>query len=207
MIEVFGISVKGEDHVKNEDAFLIDKNKNLFAVADGVSIPQNGGASAKLAVDLLKTRFKGDLKRSIEDVNKEIYKLRIRGKCGYTTLTCLHLSGDKFVVCNIGDSPCYLFRDNELFLLTELDKINFSLAQAIGDWKIYVRMKKGEIRPGDVFLFLTDGISDYVFENELIEIISKKTSAEQICKEILNLSFGKIQPYNDDKTCVCIIIK
>ena len=73
-LDVFGKSVKGRSHERNEDSFLIDANKNLFAVADGVSIPKNGGTASKKVISLLSANFRGNLKESfLKEISFSLY--------------------------------------------------------------------------------------------------------------------------------------
>ncbi len=74
-MNVSALTEKGEDHEENEDSFLIDIEKNLFAIADGVSIPKGGSKASKLACELLQKLFKNDLKKAISNLMKRYANL------------------------------------------------------------------------------------------------------------------------------------
>jgi len=84
----FGETEKGEDHLENEDAILVDDKLKLYAVVDGVTLPYGGKEAAKRAIKYLKFYFKDDLKKAIENVNKKICENKTKNQeIGSTTLT------------------------------------------------------------------------------------------------------------------------
>ena len=204
-MQAFGASIKGKDHIENEDAFLIDTEKNLFAVADGVSIPKGGKIAAKLAVSFLSKYFHGNLKESFELVNRRIFEMRIKKLCGFTTLTAVYIKNNRAVICNVGDSPAFIIRKGEIKQLAILDKAFANvLNQAIGEGNVNVHENEISLEKNDIILLVTDGISDVVSLDEILKITESYKTAKEICKAILRLAEQKEQVYNDDKTIVVI---
>lgn len=204
-MEVFALSKKGYDHEENEDAFLIDNNQKLFAVADGVSIPKGGKEAAKLAVNLLQKSFKGDLKEAIRITNEKVVKAREENKCGFTTLTALHVKGKKAFLCWVGDSPAFLIRNKKISLLTSFeDSYGNILLQAIGNEKINIHEKIFEIRENDMILLLTDGISSVLSQEEIFCIANEEKGLEKLCEKLIEKAEEKEKVYRDDKTVVAI---
>jgi serine/threonine protein phosphatase PrpC len=202
-----GKSTRGKDHSENEDSLLIDRKLKLFAVADGVSIPKGGKKASQKAVKYLKEVFSGDLKRAVEETNKKIVEEK-RTKLfeGYTTLTAIYLDGNILKVCNVGDSPAFLFRKENLEMLTMLDVIpgTSTLIQAIGQEFVIVHSVELEVKEGDCLIFASDGITDVLNWAEVVEIVKKFEEPKAIVEEMIKKAERKIKAYEDDKTVIVI---
>lgn len=204
-MKVFGLSVKGKDHEENEDSYLIDRKRNLFAVADGVSIPKGGREAAKFALKFLKEFFKESLKEAVELMNKKIVELRITEKCGFTTLTAFHVKNTKAQLCWIGDSPAFLIREGKISVLTSFEDVHGNiLLQAIGEENINVHERFFEIREGDLIIICTDGISSVLSQNEILSTALEKKTPEKICRVLIKEAEMKENIYRDDKTVIVV---
>lgn len=143
-----------------------------------------------------------------------------------TTASMLLFSEDQYVLCNIGDSPIYLFRENELRPIfhehTEKEnylrlhgadavppKKKFKLTQYIGifpeemEIEPYVAIDK--IESGDRFLITSDGLTDMVAEDIIAQVLEKRMSPAKTVKTLLQLALdngGK-----DNTTIICIDIE
>jgi len=105
-LEAYGKSEKGL-HLRNQDAFLIDLKRGLFAVADGVTISRGRSEKAsREAVKTLKRDFK-DMESAFLLVNKSVSSLRGAGE---TTLTVAHVHNNGLAVGHVGDSSLFLVR-------------------------------------------------------------------------------------------------
>lgn len=133
--EAAGATDVGRVRAHNEDAFMIDAQRGVFLVADGMGGHAAGevasaiaseavGSALRQAIDaglgadgvsfLLNETFHG-AHRSI--VNYSLAKPETRGMG--TTLTALVLFEEgSFRVGHIGDSRCYVLRDGELTQLS-----------------------------------------------------------------------------------------
>ncbi|MCB0347293.1 MAG: Stp1/IreP family PP2C-type Ser/Thr phosphatase [Bdellovibrionales bacterium] len=129
-IEAFGSTDIGCKRKNNQDAILVDPALGLFAVADGMGGHKGGEVASKLALEeIRKVLLMGsvvDPKEVIEQMyekassrvfeeSQENQKLRGMG----TTLVLALLKGPQLFVGNVGDSRFYMFRDEQLWLLTE----------------------------------------------------------------------------------------
>ena len=101
---------------------------------------------------------------------------------------------------NVGDSRCYLLRDGELSRLSEdhtteeamasLGFIGFKpqLTQYVGmdpeEAKIVIAQKELPFAKGDVFLLCSDGLTDMVREDRILDILSGHGSPEE-CAALL----------------------
>ncbi|HIQ49947.1 MAG TPA: serine/threonine-protein phosphatase [Nanoarchaeota archaeon] len=206
-MKVYGLSVKGKHHEENEDCYLINVEKKLFAVADGVSIPKGGKQASYFTMKFLNNFFNQNLKQAIEIVNEKIFELRSKNICGFTTLTALHIKNNKAQLCWIGDSPAFLIRANKIFLLTSFEDVHENmLLQAIGSQNINIHEKIFEIKKGDKIILCTDGISSVLSENEILYIALKYNDAEKICKNLIKIAEKMESVYKDDKTVITILL-
>ena len=203
-LEAYGMSVKGLDHEENEDAFLIDKAKGIFAVADGVTIPYGGKEASNLAIDLVRNYLNPKkFEESLDKINEIFAKKREEKEIvGFTTLTVLCIRNDVAKVANIGDSPAYLIRGNEVKEIYISDRTPFGIRAMDGYTEFHITSVN--VMPHDIFCLCTDGVSDYLSKKELLKLVKKYDSLELVVKEIIEHVRAKSQPYNDDKTIVVV---
>ena len=139
-----------------------------------------------------------------------------------TTASMLYFHQKRFTLCNIGDSPVFLFRRNELSQIHQEHteratyeavtgrpadpQRKFRLTQNIGMFPDEIMIEpycaEGEVLPGDVFLICSDGITDMVQPAEILEILRSATCADQITAALLERALeagGK-----DNATVICI---
>src|SRR5205085_2327435 len=107
-IEVAAISDRGlsEKRPLNEDSFLSDSERRIFAVADGVGGAQAGEVASKTAVEVLDEAFRhqidgADLEDlmeiAIQRANNSIYQMAQDSpnfSAMATTIVALHLDGE-----------------------------------------------------------------------------------------------------------------
>lgn len=208
-LSVFGRSIKGEDHQENEDSMLIDKKKNLFAIADGVTNPHGGKDAATKSCKYLRSFFAGDLRDSFQKTNEQVLKDRDRKFIGYTTLTAVQITDDLIRIANIGDSPVYIANGERIFRMTGSDRIfgTASLSQAIGHEEISVHYSEEKFSVGLYVIMLSDGVSDVMNKDEIYEIIKKNKFPRNIVFGILKKAAARPSIYKDDKSVIVIQYK
>jgi len=134
-IQVATISDRGlsEKRPLNEDSFLVDAARGLFAVADGVGGAEAGEVASQTAVDVLNEAFRhqlgdGDdaedlMELAIQRANSSIHQMAVehpRFSMMATTVVALHLDGYKATFGHVGDSRLYrLSPDGKLSRETE----------------------------------------------------------------------------------------
>ncbi len=201
-IESLARSEKGDVHKENEDSFLIDKNKNIFAVADGVTTCPCGKIASNKAVKYLKELFNGDILKTTLEVNKKIFE-ETEGIC-LTTLNCCYISGNLLQIINVGDSSTLLIRDNKFVLETSKERIigTHTVLSTIGEKEINPMYYKTSLKTGDLILLMTDGISDILNLEEILDIVKSNKEIKDILDEIFSDVERKEKLYDDDKTCI-----
>jgi protein phosphatase len=130
----FGLTDVGRRRSSNEDDFLVEPARGLFAVADGMGGHAAGEVASRLAIESLDASFRdgaippGDplgaaerLRAAVVSANRAIWDAILghdeRRGMG-TTLAVVLTLGDQVVVGHVGDSRVYLFRENRLARLT-----------------------------------------------------------------------------------------
>jgi protein phosphatase len=103
----------------NEDSYLLDAERGIFAVADGVGGAEAGEVASQTAVEVLEQAFShhkaGDdvedlMELAIQRANASIYQLaheERRFAMMATTIVALHLSGRHATIAHVGDSRLY----------------------------------------------------------------------------------------------------
>jgi protein phosphatase len=116
----------------NEDSYLMDGDRRIFAVADGVGGAEAGEVASKTAVEVLDEAFRHQLNGAdIEDLmelaiqraNASIFQMareHARLANMATTVVALYLDGNIATIGHVGDSRLYrLSPDGKLFRETE----------------------------------------------------------------------------------------
>ncbi len=112
----------------NEDSFLIDEGKKVFAVADGMGGHENGKLASNLAIDVFTSALAEftaiteaeELARMVAQANEAVYRYQedIAGKIMGTTFTVAAIDGDRLHIAHIGDSRAYRIRQGAIEQLT-----------------------------------------------------------------------------------------
>ncbi len=126
----FGTSDKGRIRPHNEDAFLVDQESGVFAVADGMGGHAAGEVASRLAVEAVREVFENahpDVEvpalviSAVERANRRIAE-RIREHPEYagmgTTLVLARIEADRLILAHVGDSRGYRIRGGQIEQLT-----------------------------------------------------------------------------------------
>ena len=202
-MQYFAKSDIGKQRKNNEDNFYAANN--FFAVADGMGGHNAGEVASKIAIDSFSEIFfkklrekeavltpkksakdeekiSGALQKilidSLKHANKKIYQEASRNNefSGMgTTFTAVYLFGNEAFAIHTGDSRLYLFREDEIKLLTEDHTLVFAL------------YKEGAISYDDMF--------SHPKRNYLTGILGEK--------EISSLECFKFTLQSDDLLLLC----
>jgi serine/threonine protein phosphatase PrpC len=142
-ISSFGGTDPGKKRSNNEDAYLLDDKRSLYAVADGIGGNEGGEVASRIAVEILAETMPdllGDadrtppsgidrnadpqffaLRQAVTLANRKIRQARSQDSALSnmgTTLTALFLRRKHAFIANVGDSRAYLLRSGEFRQLT-----------------------------------------------------------------------------------------
>jgi len=118
----------GRERDNNEDRTLLDPERGIYAVVDGVGGESGGEVAAQLAVDVLRARLSRrttDTARLIREAialaNKQIYD-RAQAEPGLKGMACVLtvavLDDGQATIGHVGDSRLYLLRGGEIRKVT-----------------------------------------------------------------------------------------
>ena len=126
---VHGKTDKGLVRKENEDAFCIEKDLGLLAIADGMGGHASGEVASKMAIEILRDSPKKEgeplpdrLDSGVKLANKMIYEAsrsqsQLNGMG--TTLTAVQFDGNRLSIAHVGDSRAYLIRGGVIEQLTD----------------------------------------------------------------------------------------
>ncbi len=205
-MKMYGATDIGLVRATNQDNFYIDKSGKWAVVADGMG-GHNGGetASAMTVEEIKKSMSQGiGLKEAIENANALVYQKAAENPqllgMGTTAVLCEVLN-DRVNIAYVGDSRAYLFRDGSMRQLTKDHSIVQQLidsgtiteeqakyhpqrnliTRAVGTERtIEVDTVTEEFLEGDSLLVCSDGLSSYVDEDEILNILKTGKSSEII---------------------------
>ena len=140
-----------------------------------------------------------------------------------STIVAVLCHGNQFSVAHVGDSRVYLNRGNEIHQLTndhslvmeqvrrglmtqdEADhsKLQNVIVRALGpDESVEPDLQDHELLSGDTLLLCSDGLSRYVKENDLCEVLRSSQDLESACDRLIELA--KTGSSDDNITCLLI---
>jgi serine/threonine protein phosphatase PrpC len=206
-VDVSSKSVQGTSH-PYEDRILVEEERGLYAVADGVtkSSQGSGGVAAETALALLREVFAGDLAVAVDVVHRRIFELKKSDRTvGETTLTAAHVGEDGTEVVNVGDSPAYLVRAGGLQILTNPDTSGQGfITQVVGyPERIKVHSAIVKLRRDDYLILASDGVA-HVLNEGLIPIAAAAVYSSDLTEAIIEEAKGTPVEYDDDKSVIVI---
>ena len=180
---------------------LMGEKGLLFLVADGAGGHEEGALASRLAAETIRDYYFGlhqcppqeALKKAISEAHEKIKKLAEEKNIYMaTTVTALIAWQQYGLIGHVGDSRLYLLRNKLLSLLTK----DHTLVEELVDQKVISReearkhpqrnvltqalgiridplIRTFPLQPYDILLLSTDGLHDYVSEEEIKEILLK----------------------------------
>lgn len=217
------------------DTLLISKNlanysTHLVGVFDGMGGYSDGEKASHLAAStackyLRRLDSENDKARILTELcleaNDKVCDVADGSRMG-TTCALLCLSGNNYTVCNVGDSPIFLFREKMMKQISvdhnqkdTYEKVTgrlaeprqkFKLTQCIGIPKDEMLIEpftdSGRVQDGDVFLLCSDGITDMLSIDMIRQIIYGSKTAEKIVEELTETAF--LAGGRDNITVLCV---
>jgi protein phosphatase len=159
------------------------------------------------------------LRDAIESANRQI---RAAGESDAsqdgmgTTVTSLLLSGETVTLVHVGDSRCYLTRDGSTSQVTKDDTFVQSLVdqgiltpaearahprrsivtQAVQGDEFAPEVAEMAVRPGDRFMVCSDGLSDWVSEDNIAETLGAVPDPDLCAGRLVDLALVAGAPDN-----------
>jgi protein phosphatase len=195
------ITDTGRKRRRNEDAFVSEPP--LFAIADGMGGAQAGEVASRLAAAAVREGVPRALAGEdrifelIQEANRRVYDRANSdpNTSGMgTTMTVALVEGERVAFGHVGDSRAYLIRDGEMQQLTEDHSLVNELlksgklspeeagthpqkaviTRAVGtDPDVDVDTFTVPAQAGDLFLLCSDGLTDVVAEEEILELVER----------------------------------
>ena len=152
------------------------------------------------------------LLNAVKYANNEIYEISQKNdKCKGmgTTITGCFIKGDMIQVVNVGDSCCFSIKDNEIKKVTKDHSWVQELidAGAITEEEGRVHPKKNiitralgtnssvkidifniEKNESSMFLLCSDGLSNEVQKEEMVEIVNRYKNVNEACEKLVDLA-------------------
>lgn len=197
----------GHRRERNEDALLVDDDRPLFVVADGMGGHPAGHVASQVAVEsldaslpaseltphddrLMKT-LSNALRAAHGAIHEDAEREPSREGMGTTAVVAtLGQSPPLLTFAHVGDSRAYLFRGGEGRQLTHDHTrgglFGRMLTQALGTpGAIEPEAAEIELEPGDHVLLCTDGLTDMVSDDGLADIMAGPGSVQDCCDELV----------------------
>jgi PPM family protein phosphatase len=209
------LSHAGRKRRHNEDSYVVQPP--LFAVADGMGGAKAGEIASSLAAAALQesdgngTTGEARVAALIEEANRRVFRRASEDTEASgmgTTMTVALVEGDRIAIGHVGDSRAYLIRNGRLEQLTDDHSLVAELVRsgkltpeeaethpqrsvitrAVGtepDVDVDTFSIEGE--PEDVFLICSDGLTDMVDEETILDAVERnRPDLKAAAKELVN---------------------
>jgi protein phosphatase len=189
----------GRRRRRNEDNYVVAPP--LFAVADGMGGAQAGEVASQLAASALEGGDSAALDGTagidalIQEANRRIYDRASTDPSASgmgTTMTVALVEGMTVAIGHVGDSRAYLVRGEQMEQLTDDHSLVNELVKSgkLSEEEAHAHPQRSvitravgtdpdvdvdgftiEAEDGDVFLICSDGLSDMVADEEILELV------------------------------------
>ncbi len=212
----------GKVRTENEDRFLCDDELHLYAVADGIGGLAGGAQAAEAAITRLTAHARNlppdkdwDFQELFRAVNQDVTEVGRTIDAVYgigTTLTVVRLRDQGLHLAHVGDSSCYLWREDTLEKLT-LDhnlenemkdrhgrnaaiflspRARNALTRCIGQPEapatdVIVRL----LKTGDRILLCSDGITRFTRDREIGHVVMMAPDPATALSHLLQLASAR----------------
>jgi serine/threonine protein phosphatase PrpC len=203
---------QGQRRENNEDAYLVDVDHSLYAIADGMGGHRGGEVASRTAIEALRAAFaRGD---AIGDAITTANTAVIARAAGHgdlegmgTTLTAVTVGGPRELLFgHVGDSRAYLLHDGELRRVTEDHSLVGELVRggrlteeqaeahpqraivtrALGiDEQVDVDVYAVEVESGDRVIICSDGLTDMLRERDVERIARTVRDPQQASEQLV----------------------
>ncbi|MEW6076547.1 MAG: protein phosphatase 2C domain-containing protein [Thermodesulfobacteriota bacterium] len=247
IVESAGLTDTGRKRKANEDSFVVDDAHNLYVVADGMGGHAAGEVASRVAVETISSYIRNLSQKHPEELpikirgvsrqaNRLLAGLHLANRSVYdlasnnpryagmgTTISAVLLTGRTFITANVGDSPIFLVRDDQIEMVSTLhtvasaaaaanpdgepldNEFKHMLTQAVGTkTSVAPDTVERKCQEGDTIVISSDGLTDMLSLDEIRDTVTveKPVGACQKLVELANLMGGL-----DNITVIVIKIK
>jgi PPM family protein phosphatase len=214
-LRVGAVTDVGRVRGHNEDAFLVDDELGLIAVADGMGGHQAGEVASATALEALRAAVTSGepIRDAVHLANHAVYDKsttddRLHGMG--TTLTAGTLAaGGTLLLGHVGDSRAYLLRDGELRRVTtdhslveeliqageitaaeaESDPRRSMITRTIGvEPEVEVDVYPLQLARGDRLLICSDGLTGMVAEDDISTVLQDEADPTAAAHALVTLA-------------------
>lgn len=202
-LEISANTHVGHVRDENQDFYGFGIDEELFIVADGMGGHSFGREAAISAVTAAICK-KGSLEEKCISANEVVKNLsnscvvRFGKNSPGTTLLLARKVDDKFELASVGDS--YIMKiSNKVEIINDRHEDQYGYLTAYIGMQEPIKVWKGcvDLKVGDRYMLVTDGIDALTDKKKLLDCIN----AEQVIEEVL-----KTSAY-DNITCIYIDVK
>lgn len=186
------VAIFHDNAAHGEDNYLVrrlDDQTTLDAVMDGVT-GRGGREASQDVVDALSgasLTSPKDIVAILEEINQRFYQISL-GRFLLTTASVTLCVGDQLHVVSAGDSPVWLIRPDTVQLLSSDARgfVHAGITRALGMQKTLRQLHRAdvEIVPGDRLILATDGVTDNMTHDELVDIVRCAMSPDDAVERI-----------------------
>ena len=218
----------GKRRNANQDFYLIDSENDLYILADGMGGQPGGAEASEISINSIKDEFQKVKKKSKKYSNDQYHELiqvlynvareslnafaskrKELRRLGTTIVLALFSREEgKIYVANVGDSRAYLYKDENLWQITEDHTLLNELFKAgsiddlsgITKKNVLTRaviVSKSEIRcviferklsAGEIVLLCSDGLHGMVDDAEITEVLRTTSDTSKIPAKLVSLA-------------------
>jgi protein phosphatase len=247
IIESAGITDKGKKRQANEDALFLEDSMGLYVVADGMGGHLAGEVASRMVVEIIGDYIR-DCRENAKN-EKPLYRNETLSKEANLLLSGIHLSNKviheaardnksyrgmgstvsavyftdgTFIAANVGDSPIYLIRDDQIKLLSvphtviaEQTALNPANAEKLGmefrhvltramgtEESVNADIYEVECFRDDILVISTDGLSDKASPEE-IKALANGNGSDAACRRLIELANNR----GGDDNITAIVLK
>lgn len=223
---------KNEDFVSEKEI----NNGKIFVLADGLGGHQYGELASKCVVDTIldnfqlldDTNFEEMITQKVEDANNNLLILQKKYNCSMkSTMVLLSINDNNAYWTHVGDSRLYYIHNNDIRDITDDHSVAFKkyksgiitraqigtdedqscLLNVLGNTDIKIdEIDSQKIIPGDAFLLCSDGLWEYVYDNEILFDYLKSDNAENWAKLLLLRALKRIKDDNDNLSLITAMV-
>ena len=219
----------GRGRPENEDRLLVDRERRLYAVADGMGGHRAGEVASATAIETLEAAYHGGqpLEEAMGAANAAVFAkaagdVDMRGMG--TTLTAVALEGESTALLgHVGDSRAYLMRDGAVTQVTDDHSLVEQLVRegrlrpeeaqnhpqraiitrALGiDAAVDVDTYRVELRPGDRLLICSDGLTNMLSDQTIAATLHRHADPQQAAETLVDMAN---QAGGDDNITVIVL--